>query len=158
MGETKKPEQLFSVFAEVDGDDKPLILTGLPFGRLVDEIVVPYEANEPFIIDGAFVKKPKIKRLKIIRQGEFFERTFDDLHWTLRHHSDRHLQELYADQYHLRLEALLRESGDDVTSQVINAYDKTIKPRLKDYLPKREELISAAMKLFLESMKALGGS
>lgn len=158
MEEGQKPEEKFAVFAEVEGQDKPLILTDLSFGRLVDDVVVPYESNEPFIIDGASTKKEKLKRLKIVRQREFFDRTFGDLHWTMRNHSDRQLQKLYADQYHVRIEALLREAGDDVTSQVIKAFDKTIKPRLKDYLPKREELIGAAMKLFLESIKALGGT
>lgn len=64
-------------------------------------------------------------------------------------------QKLYAEQYHVRLEALLRESGEDVTSQVIKAYDRMIKPRLKDYIPKREELTKAALTIFVESMKAL---
>jgi hypothetical protein len=64
-------------------------------------------------------------------------------------------QKLYAEQYHVRLEALLRESGEDVTSQVIKAYDRTIKPSLKDYIPKREELTKAALTVFVESIKAL---
>jgi hypothetical protein len=123
----------------------------------MDDVVVPYESNEAFFVDGASIKKDKLKKLKIIRQREFFDRTFHDLHHGMRWHSNIQLQKLYADQYHVRLEALLRESGEDVTSQIIKAFDKTIRPRLKDYLPKREELISAAMKLFLESIKTLGG-
>jgi hypothetical protein len=45
--------------------------------------------------------------------------------------------------------------GEDVTSQVIKAFDFKIKPCLKDYLPKREELIAAAFQVFVESVKAL---
>jgi len=30
-----------------------------------------------------------------------------------------------------------------------------VKPKIKDYIPKREELISAATTIFVEAMKAL---
>ena len=56
------------------------------------------------------------------------------------------------------MEALLREHGEDVTSQVISAYDKTIKHQLKDYLPKREELIKTTLQVFIESVKLLNGT
>jgi hypothetical protein len=136
-------------------NSSPLVLTNLPFARLMDDVVVPYQADEPFFIDGAPLTRQRLKKLKIVRQKEFFEQSFADLHYTLRE-GNVQLRKLYGEQYHVRLEALLREAGDDVTSQVIKAYDRTIKPSLKDYLPKREELISAALKLFLESIKALG--
>jgi len=55
-------------------------------------------------------------------------------------------------------DALLRETGEDVTSQVVKAYKQTIGTRIKDYLPKREELIAAAFQLFLQGVKMLGGS
>ena len=58
----------------------------------------------------------------------------------------------------MRLEALLRWATEDVTTQVIKAFDTSIKPKLKDYLPKREELISAATGVFIQAIKALGGS
>ena len=35
-------KELFAVFAEVEGQDKPLILTGLTFARLVDDVVFPF--------------------------------------------------------------------------------------------------------------------
>ena len=59
----------------------------------------------------------------------------------LLHHSGISFQKLYGEQYQIRVEALLRGNGEDVTSQIISAYDKTIKHRLEDYLPKREELM-----------------
>jgi len=40
----------------------------------------------------------------------------------------------------------------------IKAFDRTIRPSLKDYLPKREELIRAALAMFVEGMKALNKS
>lgn len=52
---------------------------------------------------------------------------------------------------------MLRENSQDVTAQIIKAYTQAIKPRLKDYLPKRDELIPAALKLFTEGVKALNG-
>jgi hypothetical protein len=65
------------------------------------------------------------------------------------------LQKVYGDQYQVRLEAVLREGGEDVTSQVLKAFDRTIKPSIKDYLPKREELIEMASKFFWEGIKTL---
>jgi hypothetical protein len=65
---------------------------------------------------------------------------------------------MIGQQYHVRLEACLRETGEDVTSQVISAFDKTIKPSLKDYLPKREELIQAALQFFIKNVSQLAGA
>lgn len=148
-------QEKFTVIAEADGHSSPLVLTNLPFARLMDDVVVPYQGDEPFFIDGAPLARQRLKKLKIIRQKEFFEVSFGDLHYNLREGTVP-IQKLYGEQYHVRLEALLREAGDDVTSQIIKAYDQKIKPSLKEYLPKREELISAALKIFLESIKVLG--
>ena len=149
-------ELAFAVFAEVDGHEKPLIMTELTFARLLDDIVVPFESNKPFFIDGASVNREKIRRVKIIRQTQDFESFFHDLHWQLRE-AGISVRKLLGEQYHIRVEALLRECGEDVTTQVIKAFDTTIRPRLKDYLPKRQELIGAATKVFLEGIKVLGG-
>jgi hypothetical protein len=155
MSDQKKEDQ-FAVFAEADGQAKPLIMTHLTFARLMDEIVLPYQTDVAFFIDGAPLKKQNLKRLKIMKQKDSFDSTYFSLHHAMRWGaSDIKKQELYANQYHIRLEALLRESGEDVTAQVLKAFDRTIKPSLKDYLPKREELIKAALTLFVESMKAL---
>src|SRR5260370_3303063 len=148
-----KKEEIFAVYAEADGQTKPLIMTHLTFAKLMDDVVVPYQTDEPFFIDGAPLKRQGLRRMKIIRQGEFFDQTFRKLHADMRWGPDRKRQQLYTDQYHIRLEALLRESGEDVTSQVLKAFDSTIRPRLKDYLPNREELIKAAFTLFVDGMK-----
>lgn len=157
MGEegSDKPE-LFSVFATRKSDVAPLIQTNMTFERLMDDIVVPFNSEEMFFIDGAAIKAADLDRIKIIKQDPFFTRTFHDLHHGLRW-GDLKKQELYAGQYHVRLEALLRESGQDVTSQVIKAYNTVIKPKLKDYIPNREAMLSAAVRVFSESIRALSG-
>jgi hypothetical protein len=156
MTEAQKEDQ-FSVFAVRKSEQTPLIQTHLSFKRLMDDIVVPFESEESFFIDGAPVKATDLDRIKIIRLKEFFDETFQDLHHGMRWGGNIKKQELYAEQYHTRLEALLRESGEDVTAQVIKAYRTAIKPNIKDYFPKKEALLDAAVKVFAESIKALSG-
>jgi hypothetical protein len=153
MTETK--EQFFSIFCEAKAYDKPLIMTGLTFSRLIDDIVLPFEEGKPFFIDGAPITKEKIGRLKIIKQGEHFDQDIEELHYQIRRSPQK---KIFAEQYHIRLEDILRCSGEDVTAQVIKAYDATIKPKLRDYLPKRQELIDAALKVFLQALQMLGSS
>lgn len=154
MSEEKK--ELFAVFAEAEGYDNPLILTDLTFARLIDDVVVPFEKNEPFFIDGAPLKREKIRKLKILHQKEIFPTVLADLLWGMRR-LRLELQKIYGEQYYIRLEAALREGTKDVTSQVIKAFNTKIKPSLKNYLPKREELIQAAATFFWEGIKKLGG-
>ena len=103
------------------------------------------------------VKKNKIKKLKIIKQAKHFQEIFTHLHLNLRRASTN-IQKTIGDQYHVRLEAILREGGEDVTSQVIKAFDTTIRPKLKDYMPKREQLIQATFDVFIQGMKLLGSA
>ena len=90
-------------------------------------------------------------------QTNAYEKSRPEAHATGRR-GDPKRQDLYAKQYHIRLEALLRESGKDVTAQVIKAYNTVIKPKLKDYFPKKEALLDAAIKVFYKSIKALSGA
>ena len=130
-------------------------MTGLTFDRLMDEIVVPYDKDEPFFVDGAPVKRQHVRRLKIVHQDQGFDHAMASLHRYLSHGPiDR--QRTVGQQYDARFEAILRERGTDVTSQVLRAYDREIKPRLRDYLPKREELIKGAWEIFVQTMKSLG--
>ena len=159
MGEeqqNKKDDKQFGVIAEVDGYDKQLVLLNLPFGRLIDEIIYPYDNNEPFFIDGVPLTKDKIKRIKIIELGSKFEQGMWHLDLGLTR-GDIKKQKTYGDQYHTRFEHILRTEAIDVTAQVIKAYNQAIKPRIKNYLPNRSELIAAATKIFIEGMKLLGG-
>ena len=57
----------FIVWAEATDHDKPLIMTDLPPARLFDDIVVPYQTDGTFFIDGAPVKAKDLRRIKILR-------------------------------------------------------------------------------------------
>jgi hypothetical protein len=148
--------EFFSILAEVKDSVKKLVLTDLTFGRLMDDIVVPFEKKEPFFIDGVPVNKDRISRLQILRETEHFKPLFHDMHHKLRRGDDK-IQKIYGEQYYTRLEAVLREGCEDVTSQIIKAFDVKIRPSLSSYLPKREELIKAASVFFWEGVKKLGG-
>jgi len=145
----------FSIFAEVEGHNKPLFMTDLSFARIIDDVVLPFETEAPFFIDGVPVTKKNIKKIKIIRETLELKKSLETLHKVLRT-GFRDIQKDIAEQYDIRVEAILRESGEDVTSQVIKAFDTTIRPKLKDYLPRREELIQAALVVFTEAIKVLG--
>ena len=145
----------FTIFSEVQGHDRPLIMTRMNFARVMDEIVLPYETNKPFFIDGVPVTRESIRKIKIIRELHKLRELMDSLHLRLFHGTPQEQKDV-AEQYSIRVEAVLREGGQDVTSQMIKAFDTTIRPKLKDYLPKREELIQAAMMVFAEALKVLG--
>jgi len=120
----------------------------------MDDIVLPYEEGEMFFVDGAAVKATDLDRLKILLEGPDFSSEFSKLNWALRH-ADPKIQELYAKQYRVFFEAILRERCEDVTSQVIRAYKTAIKPSIKDYLPNKDRLLEASVKVFIEGMKLL---
>jgi len=149
--------QYFAIYAEAQGYERPLVVLNLSFAKLLDDIVVPYQSNEPFFVDGAPITRDKIRRLKILKVDVHFESALKTFH-TKMSRNDTARQKLYGEQYHIRVEAMLREHGEDVTAQVIKAFDSTIKPTIKDYLPKRQELIQAASKVFIEGMKFLGNT
>jgi len=157
MAETPQlGEQDFGVLAEVKGREKPLFMFKLTFARLIDDIVFPHESGKPFFVDGILVSGASVERLKILRLGKRFDGAFYDLNrWMTR--GPEEMRRLYGEQYSIRLEALLRDTSEDVTSQVISAFCKTIKPHLKDYLPKREALIQATWTLFFEGLNKLAG-
>jgi hypothetical protein len=152
--EVQKTESLFGVVAEVTERNKQLVLLGLTFGRLIDEIVKPYDTDEAFFIDGVPVTRNKISRIKIISLTQGFREGIGQLERGLTR-SDNQTRKIYGDQYETRFEHVLRTHAEDVTSQIIKAYNQAVKPRLKDYIPKREELISAATTFFVEAMRAL---
>jgi hypothetical protein len=144
----------FGVLAEKKGvEGRALYLHSLTFGRLMDDVVVPYEKGDPFFVDGVPVDKSNLVRIKIVRQSPHFEGQFADLHHFASTPDSRAF--VRAANYPARLDVLFRGEGEDVTGQVINAFKVGILPRLKEYLPKREELISAALTLFLEGTKKL---
>lgn len=153
--EVKEEEKTYGVIAEISGNVKQLVLLYLPFGRLLDEIVVPYDSGETFFVDGVPVSNDKIQRIKIVECGDKFRHGIWELERGMTR-GDARNKKTYGDQYHTRFEHILRTDTVDVTAQVIKAYNQTIKPSIKDYMPKREELIGAATKVFIEGMKLLG--
>ncbi|ELI5882891.1 hypothetical protein ACVW8L_004492 [Vibrio parahaemolyticus] len=149
---------LFAVYAEVDGIEKPLILSELTFGRLIDDIVVPYQLGQPFFIDGVVVKAEKLKRIKILLLNKkHYEHYINKFNRSLDTGTVE-FRTMYGEQYNVRLEHILRFNSEDVTSQILKAYDQAIKPKIQDYLPNRSELISSATQIFTESIKLLGSS
>ena len=149
------PDDRYAVFAEAEGHARPLLQVGLTFARLMDDIVVPYQSNESFFVDGVPVTPAKLQRIKLLRLDANFVHARHKFNISLTH-ADAPVRKLHGEQYAVRFEHMLREHSEDVTSQVIKAFNTAIKPSLKDYLPKREELISSALKLFVEGVKALG--
>ena len=146
----------FGIFAEANGFERPLIMLKMPFGRLMDEIILPFRGDEAFFVDGVSLKKQDLKKLKILRLSPEFESEFWQFNACLKSADDK-LARIFGDQYNIRLEALLRETGEDVTSQVVTAFDRKINPSLKDYLPKRTELIQGALTYFLTNLTQLAG-
>ncbi len=153
----EEKKDLYAVLAETKDSERPLILINLNFPRLIDDVVFPYEEDKPFFIDGVPLTRKKITRLKILRQNDSFLTAFHILHHGMKK-GDPERQKFFGQQYHVRLEAALREGCEDVTSQIIKAYDEKIKPSLKEYLAKRPELIQAANQAFLTTIKFLNES
>lgn len=156
MQETENQEhKLFGIIAEAEGYDNKMVLLNFPFGRLMDEIIVPYDTGESFFIDGVPITKEKIKRIKIVELGASYQHSMGELKRGMTLGSDSR-KKTYGEQYETRFEHILRTNTVDVTSQVIKAYKQAIKPSLKDYVPKRKELIDGATTIFIEGMKLLG--
>lgn len=108
------PIDAFAVWAEAEGQARPLLMIGLTLARLFDDIVVPYQTGEPFFVDGVPVKGKELKRIKILRAMPGLSNSLALFNRTL-HSGDPKLQQIYGDQYHTRLEAILRQRTE--TSQ-----------------------------------------
>jgi len=144
----------FSVFAVRKDNPQPLILTDLTWQRLMEDVVTPFDAGELFFVDGAPIKATDVDRMKILLQGQNFAPVFRDIHVKMRV-ADIKIRELYAKNYHVYLEGVLREKCTDITSQVINVFRTSAKPKLSDRLPDRKQLWDAAFLLLVEGGKAL---
>jgi hypothetical protein len=141
----------FAVLAEKKGLEKPLYLHGLTFGQLMEDVVVPYEGDDAFFIDGVPVQKKELQRIKIVRQSANFMHFFTNLHYNLHRGGSKNT--FPASEYHVRLDSVMRAEGEDVTGRILNAYKEGILPRIKEYIPKRQELIAGALTLFIEASK-----
>lgn len=148
---TSDDEPRFAVQAQKNDADKALYLQNMTFGQLMEDVVVPYERDDSFFIDGVPVQKKELARIKIVRQSPDFMRNLDSLHFNLKRGGSKSV--VPAADYPMRLDALMRECGEDVTNRILNAYKEGILPRIKEYIPKRQELISTALTLFIEASK-----
>ncbi len=154
--EEASEDNLYAVWAEAAGHDAPLLQVGMSFARLMDDIVVPYQGDTTFFIDGAPVTPSKLKRIKLLRLRPSFARARGDFTAALTQHGNPAVRKTYGEQYGVRMEHMLRENAEDVTAQVIKAFNQASKPRLTNYIPKREELIQLAKEGFIEAVKRLG--
>ena len=146
-------DERYAIYAEAtDGHDRPLLQFDLSFAGLMDDVVVPYKSGSPFSIDGVLLSATSLKRIKVLRLSTGFNQARTNFNQALTR-SSATVARLIGDQYAVRVEHMLRHHGEDVTSQVIKAFDQAIQPRLKDYLPQRNELISAALELFKAALK-----
>jgi len=142
----------FAILAEAEDYDKSLYLLDLTFPRLIEDIVVPYKSDKSFFIDGVPVSSKKLKRIKIIRQNPTFESDVAELHRRLKMPNSAGVR-VPPNEYETRLLGIFRGSAEDVTSQIISAYQAKIGDRLKDYIPNKKEFINATFQLFIQSMK-----
>ncbi len=142
-------ELRFAVLAEKEGYDQPLFSHNLVLTRLYEDIIVPYDDDKPFFIDGVPVKKDTLRRIKITRQTDRFAALFAQLHERVRwNHRNAGVFIPIAD-YPGRLDALFRESGIDVTGQLIDAFRE--KKKFKVPLP---EIIAAASQVVAAGIKS----
>lgn len=151
----KEREPLYAVFAEAENHEKPLLQLEITFARLIDDIVVPYHTKDTFFIDGAPLTAEKLRRIKILKLKPTYSYEKNNFNRILAY-GDAATKKTFGEQYNTRFEHILRQQSEDVTSQVLKAFNQVIKPKLKNYLPNRQELISAATKVFIEGMKLLG--
>lgn len=122
-------ESRFTLWALRKTDTQPLLQLGVSWDRLMNDVVTPYDTGESFFLDGAPIRATDVDRLKILIQGPGFQQASAMINWNLRN-GDVKRRELYSMQYHVFIEALLREHCTDVTSQVVSAFRTAIKPRL----------------------------
>jgi hypothetical protein len=150
-------EQKFTISAVRKDNPTPLLQMNLSWGRLMEDIVIPFDSGEMFFVDGAATKATELDRLKILLNGHGLDRAFAHINWNMRT-GNTNTREMYAKQYPVFIEAILREHCDDVTSQVVSAYKTAIKPKLKDPLPDKKTLFEGGVKIFVEGMKAFAAS
>jgi hypothetical protein len=143
-------ELRFAVLAEKDGEPRALYLHGLTVTKLYEHIVVPYEEDRPFFVDGAPLDRKTLRRIKIIRHDEEFGLELHRLHNRIKNPRGSDLHTPVAD-YPARLLALFQEQSTDVTSDIIDVYRE--KKRLK--VP-TEKLIEAASQIAIAAIRGAG--
>jgi hypothetical protein len=146
-------ERKFTITAVRKDNPSVLLQMNLSWGRLMEDVVIPFDSGEMFFVDGAAIKATDLDRLKILLNGKGFDTAFALLNRHMRM-GDLKTKEMYAKQYPVFIEAMLRQHCNDVTSQVVSAYKTAIKPRLKDHMPDKNAIFDAGVKILVEGMKA----
>ena len=124
---TSENSSLFAVVAEkADYPRNPLLMWDQSFDRLLADVVIPYENNEAFWIDGVPVERKSVQRLKILIESPQFGKKIEGLHQTISdssgHPSRQQDRAIAIKEYPMRIEGMIRSDAQDVTPQVIRAY------------------------------------
>jgi hypothetical protein len=98
----------FAVLAEKGDNPTVLFMHGLTIAKLYDHIIVPYEEDKPFFIDGVPTEKKSLRKIKIIREDQKFVRDLNRLHNRIKNPKGSALFTPIAD-YPGRLAALFQE-------------------------------------------------
>jgi len=72
----KTDDRKFVLYAVRKDRPGPLIQISLPWERLMEDVVFPFDEGEMFFIDGAAVKSTDLDRLKILMQSPGFNADF----------------------------------------------------------------------------------
>lgn len=153
----------FAVIAETGRYGKPLLLFDITLDKLLEDIVVPYNSDEPFFIDGVPVSTSDIKRIKVLLQKDGFSEQVHRLHRKISDSSGNMRlageRKLAIDEYSMRIEGLVRADTEDITSQVVRAYMSEIKPEAKntgEFIAKRQLLVEKTKEAIVKALVAIG--
>ena len=104
----EEAEPLYAVYAEAEGHQNPLLQLELTFARLIDDIIVPYQTNETFFIDGAPITAGKLSRIKILKLGANYGHHIHRFEMGLSR-GDAQTKKTFGEQYGTRFEHILRQ-------------------------------------------------
>ena len=152
-----RKEPTFVVMLGLAGEKRPIFQSGYPLGRLLDEVVVPHETDEKFLVAGRWVERGDgIESLRVIRGDSTLVANLFDIHRAQAHGAKESAKSY--EQYALRVIGAVEAFGEDITAQVLSAYKRTLKDKLSEWVPKNKADITAkVMATLLESLEALGG-
>jgi hypothetical protein len=153
----------FAVVAETSKYPKPLLFHDLTLSKLLEDVVVPYNSDEHFFIDGVPLCADSICRIKVLLQHDDFAKRIRALYETISDSSGdlrlAHMRHLAIAEYTMRVEGILRSSAEDITTQVIRAYVTEIKPEASgttEFVSKRTPLIEKTQVAIMRALVAIG--
>lgn len=160
-----KDDFKFAVVAETDKYDKPLLVVDLTLDKLLEDVVVPFNSDEPFYIDGVPLTAPDVKRIKILLQKDDFSEKMNNLHLTISNNSgNMHRaaeRKLAIGEYPMRVEGIVRVDTEDITSQVVRAYMNEIRPSAAntgEFIEKRDTLVEKTKEAIVHALVGIGSA